>query len=148
MAILSNNSGADATINNKEHSPETQTPSSTPVRTPRPPDGGLTAWLQVLAGHLIVFNTWGYIISFGIFQPYYEQQLALDPSAVSWIDSVQICLVLLVGAFSGRLFDAGYFGQMLVVGALVQLVGIFAASAATRYLLKPWIEHAVWATTA
>ncbi|KAM3546376.1 hypothetical protein ARSEF1564_000651 [Beauveria bassiana] len=138
MAIISHDSGANATMNNKEQSPETQTPSSTPViRTPPPPppppDGGLTAWLQVLAGHLIVFNTWGYIISFGIFQPYYEQQLALDPSAVSWIGSVQICLVLLVGAFSGRLFDAGYFRQMLVVGALLQLVGIFAASAATRY---------------
>jgi hypothetical protein len=27
------------------------------------PDGGTTAWLQVLAGHLVVFNVWGYITS-------------------------------------------------------------------------------------
>ncbi|KAJ4154777.1 hypothetical protein LMH87_000055 [Akanthomyces muscarius] len=121
-------------MHTKERNTETQTPASTtPVISAPPPDGGLTAWLQVLAGHLIVFNTWGYIISFGIFQPYYQDQLSLDPSAVSWIGSVQICLVLLVGAFSGRLFDAGYFKPMLVVGALLQLVGIFTASVATTY---------------
>jgi hypothetical protein len=27
------------------------------------PDGGKWAWLQVLAGHLVVFNVWGYITS-------------------------------------------------------------------------------------
>lgn len=98
-----------------------------------PPDGGLEAWLQVLAGHLIVFNTWGYIISFGIFQPYYEKELSLDPSAVSWIGSVQICLVFLVGTFSGRMFDAGYFRPMLMIGCLMQLVGIFTTSVSTKY---------------
>lgn len=27
------------------------------------PDGGLVAWTQVLAGHLVIFNCWGYITS-------------------------------------------------------------------------------------
>lgn len=27
------------------------------------PDGGLMAWTQVLTGHLVVFNVWGYITS-------------------------------------------------------------------------------------
>jgi hypothetical protein len=27
------------------------------------PNGGTRAWLQVLAGHLVVFNVWGYITS-------------------------------------------------------------------------------------
>jgi hypothetical protein len=27
------------------------------------PDGGLLAWTQVLMGHLIIFNCWGYITS-------------------------------------------------------------------------------------
>lgn len=27
------------------------------------PDGGLIAWTQVLTGHLVVFNVWGYITS-------------------------------------------------------------------------------------
>ena len=31
------------------------------IATANPPDGGLKAWLQVLAAHLMVFNTFGYI---------------------------------------------------------------------------------------
>jgi hypothetical protein len=27
------------------------------------PDGGRVAWTQVLTGHLVVFNVWGYITS-------------------------------------------------------------------------------------
>ncbi|KAM0256611.1 hypothetical protein ACHAQJ_004898 [Trichoderma viride] len=98
-----------------------------------PPDGGLRAWLQIVAGHLVVFNAWGYIISFGIFQPYYMQTLNLEPSAVSWIGSIQACLIFLVGTFSGRAFDAGFYTHVLVVGFLLQLVGIFTTSVATTY---------------
>lgn len=98
-----------------------------------PPDGGLRAWLQIVAGHLVVFNTWGYIISFGIFQPYYMQELHLEPSSVSWIGSIQTCLVFLVGTFSGRAFDAGFYRPILIVGFLMQLVGIFTTSVAKTY---------------
>ncbi|KAK8915324.1 MFS monocarboxylate transporter [Metarhizium anisopliae] len=98
-----------------------------------PPDGGLRAWCQVLAGHLIVFNTWGYMISFGIFQPHYAEMLSMDPSAIAWIGSVQICLVFLVGTFAGRAFDAGYYKAALVIGTLLQLVGIATTSVAREY---------------
>jgi len=27
------------------------------------PDGGLVAWTQVFMGHLVIFNSWGYITS-------------------------------------------------------------------------------------
>lgn len=27
------------------------------------PDGGLIAWTQVIMGHLVIFNCWGYITS-------------------------------------------------------------------------------------
>ena len=50
-----------------------------------PPDGGLLAWTQVLMGHLIVFNTWGYINSFGVFQTYYVATLGHPPSDISWV---------------------------------------------------------------
>ena len=33
-----------------------------------PPDGGLKAWTQVAMAHLIIFNTWGFVNSFGVFQ--------------------------------------------------------------------------------
>lgn len=33
-----------------------------------PPDGGLTAWTQVVAAHLCIFQGWGFITSYGVFQ--------------------------------------------------------------------------------
>ena len=50
-----------------------------------PPDGGLVAWTQVVCGHLIVFNTWGYIVSYGVFQTYYVATLGHPPSDISWV---------------------------------------------------------------
>lgn len=100
---------------------------------PVPPDGGTTAWLQVLCGHLIVFNAWGYINSFGIFQPYYVSLLNRPPSDISWIGSLQICLVYGVGTFSGRAMDAGYLRPTLVVGFTLQLLGIFMTSLSSSY---------------
>ena len=50
-----------------------------------PPDGGLVAWTQVVCGHLIVFNTWGYIVSYGVFQTYYVAALGHPPSDISWV---------------------------------------------------------------
>lgn len=123
----------------REKAPESDSPSSVqqtqPLETTAapPPDGGLVAWLQVLAGHFVVFNTWGYIISFGIFQPYYEDVLSLEASAVSWVGSIQICLIFLVGTFSGRMFDAGYYRALNIVGIAMQLVGIFTTSVSTKY---------------
>lgn len=98
-----------------------------------PPDGGLMAWLQIVAGHLVVFNTWGYTISFGIFQPVYEERMNLPPSTVSWVGSIQICLIFLVGTFSGRAFDAGYYRWALLVGAFLHTFGVFMTSISTEY---------------
>ncbi|POR33322.1 Putative transporter MCH4 [Tolypocladium paradoxum] len=59
--------------------------------------------------------------------------LALESSVIAWIGSIQICLVFLVGTFSGRAFDAGYYRPVLVAGCLLQLVGIFTTSVARTY---------------
>lgn len=116
----------------QELRPEAPTAATGSVVGP-PPDGGLWAWLQVVAGHLVVFNVWGYTISYGIFQPYYVETLNLGPSAVSWIGSMQTCLIFLIGTFSGRAFDAGYLRPALAAGLLMQLVGIFTTSVSTKY---------------
>ena len=112
----------------------------TPLRTKSsgadpgpPPDGGLKAWTQVLAGHLVVFNCWGYINSFGLFQEYYVTTLGRSPSAVSWVGSVQVLLVFLIGTFSGRAMDAGYYQITLITGSILQLVGVFMTSLSTKY---------------
>lgn len=55
-----------------------------------PPEGGVKAWLQVFAGMLVITNTWGMTATFGVFQSYYTTELGMEPSAVSWIGSMQM----------------------------------------------------------
>lgn len=65
--------------------------SNATLRDPGPPpDGGMKAWTQACMGHLVVTNTWGIISSFGAFQAYYTEDLGMEPSAVSWIGSLQM----------------------------------------------------------
>ena len=97
------------------------------------PDGGMTAWLQVFSGHLMCFMTWGFITSFGVFQLYYEQVLGLEPSVVSWVGTVQIFTLLLVGTISGRASDAGLVHEAVLLGTLLIVFGMFMASLSTQY---------------
>lgn len=98
-----------------------------------PPDGGFQAWLQVALGHMIIFNTWGYINSFGVFQTYYTTSLGRSPSDISWVGSIQIFLLFFIGTFSGRATDAGYFRFTLTVGATLEVFCIFMTSLCTEY---------------
>jgi len=98
-----------------------------------PPDGGFQAWTQVLVGHLVLFNAWGYINSFGFFQAYYISVLGHSASDVSWIVSIQIFLLSFIGALSGRAMDAGYYRQTIICGSLLQLISVFTTSVSTSY---------------
>jgi MFS family permease len=98
-----------------------------------PPNGGWAAWSQVVIGHLIIFNTWGYINSFGLFQAYYVDALQRPPSDIAWVGSVQIWLTFSFGAIAGRATDAGYFKFIITLGLILQLTGIFCTSVATEY---------------
>ncbi|KAI5863649.1 MFS general substrate transporter [Durotheca rogersii] len=100
---------------------------------PPPPDGGLNAWTQVAMGWLVIFTTWGWVNSFGSFQAYYTTVLPQSPSTVSWIGSVQIWFCLIISVFSGRLLDAGLFLPTFLVGAVIQVVGMFLMSISTQY---------------
>ncbi|KAB8076711.1 major facilitator superfamily domain-containing protein [Aspergillus leporis] len=97
------------------------------------PDGGFVAWSQVALAHFVIFNTWGYINSFGVFQTYYTETLGHPPSDISWVGSIQIFLLFFIGTFSGRATDAGYFKATLVLGAVLELFCIFMTSLATKY---------------
>jgi MFS family permease len=98
-----------------------------------PPDGGFTAWSQVLLAHLVICNTWGYINGFGVFQTYYTEALQRPPSDISWIGSVETFLVFFIGTFSGRATDAGYFKITWSIGALLAVLSIFMTSLCTQY---------------
>jgi MFS family permease len=98
-----------------------------------PPDGGFAAWWQVFMAHIVIFNTWGYINSFGLFQTYYESTLNESASTISWIGSIQVFLLFFMGTVSGRAADAGYFKLVFSTGLLLQLIGMFMTSLCTTY---------------
>jgi MFS family permease len=98
-----------------------------------PPDGGFVAWWQVFMAHIVIFNTWGYINSFGLFQTYYESTLQRTASDISWIGSIQVFLLFFIGTASGRAADAGYFRTFFAAGLLIQLIGTFMTSLCSTY---------------
>jgi MFS family permease len=104
------------------------------VRLPKPPpNGGLVAWLQVLVGHLLVFNGFGYVTSYGIFQAHNAERYGQSESNIAWIGSIQVFLLFFIGTLSGRAMDAGYFRRLIFAGCTLQIVGVFATSFARNY---------------
>jgi MFS family permease len=86
---------------------------------PGVPNGGLKAWLHVLGGFMLFFNTWGILNAFGVFQTYYESGALFNKSSsdISWIGAIQAYMVLTVGFISGPIYDRGYLRTLLVLGS-------------------------------
>lgn len=72
---------------------------------------------------------------FGIFQEIYRTTLLPEssPSAISWIGSVQCFLVIVLGALTGPLFDAGHLRPLLLLGRILIVLGMATLSLATAY---------------
>ncbi|KAK0126232.1 hypothetical protein ONS95_007846 [Cadophora gregata] len=104
-----------------------------PLNNDQPPDGGIKAWTVVFFAHQTGFNTFGFLNAYGVLQNHYVAALHLPPSTISWIGSLNAFLMLVLGAFSGRLSDAGYFHQLLFLGTSLQIIGFFTAAISTTY---------------
>lgn len=99
------------------------------------PDGGTTAWLQVLASFLFNFNNWGLVNSFGVYQAFYEDNYlsSYSASTISWIGTLQGSLLLIIGVISGSLFDKGYCRPVAIVGSIGVVFALMMLSLATAY---------------
>ncbi|KAK0515033.1 hypothetical protein JMJ35_002412 [Cladonia borealis] len=99
------------------------------------PNGGVTAWLQVVGSFFLFFNSWGIVNAFGVFQTYYEADLlsSQTASSISWIGSIQAFLLLIVGVATGPLYDAGYFRALIFVGSFLTVFGMMMASICKEY---------------
>lgn len=97
------------------------------------PEGGLTAWLQVFAVHLMSSLAWGYPATFGVYQTHYTETMNLPRSQISWIGSIQVFLAFAMCTISGRLSDAGFNHATVAGGCALTVFGTFMTSLATEY---------------
>ncbi|GIK04335.1 hypothetical protein Aspvir_008415 [Aspergillus viridinutans] len=99
------------------------------------PNGGIQAWLSVLAGFCVFVNSWGLLASYGAFQEYYQTVLltSQSPSSISWVGSVQATLIVMVGVVTGPLVDSGYLRVLITIGMALVVFGIMMTSLATQY---------------
>ena len=67
----------------------------------------------------------GILNTFGIYQTYYESGQLFDSNSsnISWIGSIQSYLLLLVGAVTGPIYDAGHFKALVVTGSFLIVFG-------------------------
>ncbi|EAW11060.1 putative MFS monocarboxylate transporter [Aspergillus clavatus NRRL 1] len=118
---------------------EPDTVPQQPVQAAEPvkpiPNGGLQAWLTVVAGFCVFVNSWGLLATYGAFQEYYQTVLLTEqsPSAISWVGSVQATLIVMVGVVTGPLVDSGYLRPLITVGMSLVIFGIMMTSLATKY---------------
>ena len=115
---------------------DSETPETSRIEFSPPPDGGLRAWMCIVGGWLVLFCTFGFSTSFGVFQDYYESAGAADSSTISWIGSLQVSglpvivvrccsfyaqlfLTFGIGLVSGKWYDEGYFRIMSIIGTFL-----------------------------
>ncbi|KAJ8111439.1 hypothetical protein OPT61_g5974 [Boeremia exigua] len=90
----------------------------------------LIPWVQVIAGFFLMFNSWGLINAFGVFQEYYSSfRPALStPSSISWIGSLQTFLLLACGSATGSFVDRGHARLMSFIGCALITLGLVFTS--------------------
>ncbi|KAF9877970.1 hypothetical protein CkaCkLH20_04546 [Colletotrichum karsti] len=98
-----------------------------------PPDGGYSAWMSVLAAFLSIMNTWGLVISVGVFQTYQVNNLHRSPADIAWIGSLAVFFLFFGGLVTGRLSDSGYFHHVTIIGVILITLGTFMTSICEKY---------------
>ncbi|TFK52654.1 MFS general substrate transporter [Heliocybe sulcata] len=114
----------------KGASPPPEDPTSTPLASLEPPDGGLQAWLTVLGAVLVSFSTFGVVNSYGAFSDYYKTEFLSNysPTLVSMIGAVQVFILYGLGTVSGPMFDAYGPRYMIPASGLVASFALFMLS--------------------
>lgn len=99
------------------------------------PNGGFTAWLQVLSGFMCFMSCWGLINGFGVFQDFYSSTLILSvsDSDISWIGSIQAFLLCSATVFAGPIYDRGHPRLLIVFGSVLVVFGMMMTSLCSKY---------------
>ncbi|KAK7044750.1 MFS general substrate transporter [Favolaschia claudopus] len=107
--------------------PSTPAPDSSSV-----PDGGLTAWMTIAGAWLVLFSTFGYLYSFGVYETFYALEYLANhsTSSIAWIGSFQLMMPFALGIVSGKLLDDGHFHMLQISG------GVIFTFSSVLYVLK------------
>lgn len=91
------------------------------------PEGGLKAWLVVTGAFLMLFPTFGFMVSIGTVQDYWHQnQLAnFAVRDIGWIPSVFVYLTFAFGLLVGPIFDRYGPRWIALVGSAGYIVMMF-----------------------
>ncbi|KZT57593.1 MFS general substrate transporter [Calocera cornea HHB12733] len=112
---------------------EKKKPATLRLPSDDPPDGGLTAWLTIMASFLLNFVDLGFMYGFGVYQEQYKLREFSDVSAtqIDLIGSIGVALTLFLGAFLGRPCQRFGMRAVSVVGSIILFVGTLSAGFCT-----------------
>ena len=100
------------------------------------PDGGLRAWLVVLGSFFLLFATFGFQTSVGLFQLHWSLNQLKDwsPSKIAWIPSAFIFLSHALSIQTGAIFDRYGARYILLFGSVGYFLTFFLLAQCTTYL--------------
>ncbi|KAJ6028196.1 MFS monocarboxylate transporter [Penicillium herquei] len=99
------------------------------------PEGGTKGWLAVLACWCVMFNTFGYINAFGIYEAYYEEKFLKNEtsSSIAWIGSLQTFFMFSSGLVSGPLMDRFGPKVIMIPCSMLFVLSVMLTSLCTDY---------------
>lgn len=77
----------------------------------------------------------GILLTFGVFQTFYEQVLIRESSSsdISWISTTGAFFVLSAGLVAGPLYDQGWYRVLILSGSLLEVFGMMMLSISKEY---------------
>lgn len=99
------------------------------------PEGGREAWGVVLGAFMLLFPSFGFMVSIGTLQEYWQthQLAAYTVRDVGWIPSVFVYLALGLGIWIGPLFDRYGPRYIALIGSTTYVVMTFLLAECRQY---------------
>lgn len=101
-----------------------------------PPDGGLTAWLTVVASFMNHFISIGILYSYGIYQRYYKMVEFSERATnfeISFVGTISLAFMLALGTFVGAMCDGNLgYQKTATLGMIVLPSSLILASFCTE----------------
>ncbi|KAI0402269.1 major facilitator superfamily domain-containing protein [Xylaria palmicola] len=97
---------------------------------PRRPRKAIHSYLKVVGLCFVYLVTFGQLSAFSTYQDYYEEKMlaSYSSSTISWIGTIQVFLLGVVGLLSGALYDRGYAREALIPGFGLVVLGLVLLS--------------------